>query len=187
MQQQGLELKSQVERHESRIQFNEDRMRDLAAQNARAAGEIAQAEERRLAARQELDEVAQRWPPPAPPCNPIRRPWRRSGRPCRAWKTSCAPTRRLCARPRPESFEAAQQLSRARNEINALDLQKEGNAVRLEKLSAEKVQLEEERTGLAGAAAAIFRQRRGGDIKRANAIAARWRNASSACAKFNSN
>ncbi len=45
-------------------------------------------------------------------------------------------------------FEAAQQLSRARNEITALDLQKEGNAVRLEKLSAEKIQLEEERSGL---------------------------------------
>src|SRR5208283_4727366 len=60
MQQQGLELKSQVERHESRIQFNDDRLRDLAAQNSRAAGEIAQAEERQLAARQELDEVAQR-------------------------------------------------------------------------------------------------------------------------------
>jgi len=29
-----------------------------------------------------------------------------------------------------------------------LDLQKEGNAVRLEKLSAEKIQLEEERIGL---------------------------------------
>ena len=47
-----------------------------------------------------------------------------------------------------EAFDAAQQLSRARNEITALDLQKEGNAVRLEKLSAEKIQLEEERTGL---------------------------------------
>ncbi len=49
-----------------------------------------------------------------------------------------------------KSFEAAQQLSRARNEITALDLQKEGNAVRLEKLAAEKVQLEEERTRLNG-------------------------------------
>ena len=48
-----------------------------------------------------------------------------------------------------ESFAAAQQLSRARNEIISLDLQKEGNAARLEKLSAEKAQLEEERTGLA--------------------------------------
>ena len=48
-----------------------------------------------------------------------------------------------------ESFSAAQQLSRARNEITSLDLQKEGNAARLEKLSAEKAQLEEERSGLA--------------------------------------
>ena len=46
-----------------------------------------------------------------------------------------------------DAFAAAQQLTRARNEINALDLQKQGNAVRLEKLSAEKIQLEEERAG----------------------------------------
>ena len=47
-----------------------------------------------------------------------------------------------------EAFAAAQQLTRVRNEINALDLQKQGNVVRLEKLSAEKIQLEEERTRL---------------------------------------
>src|SRR5207249_9439144 len=34
------------------------------------------------------------------------------------------------------------------NEITALDLQKQGNVVRLEKLSAEKIQLEEERSRL---------------------------------------
>ena len=39
-------------------------------------------------------------------------------------------------------------MTRARNEITALDLQKQGNVVRLEKLSAEKIQLEEERTRL---------------------------------------
>ncbi len=44
-----------------------------------------------------------------------------------------------------DAFAQAQQLTRARNEINALDLQKQGNVVRLEKLSAEKIQLEEER------------------------------------------
>jgi hypothetical protein len=38
-------------------------------------------------------------------------------------------------------------LTRVRNEINALDLQKQGNIVRLEKLSSEKIQLEEERSG----------------------------------------
>src|SRR5206468_3328352 len=47
-----------------------------------------------------------------------------------------------------DAFAAAQDLSRARNELTALDLQKQGNVVRLEKLSAEKIQLEEERTRL---------------------------------------
>ena len=47
-----------------------------------------------------------------------------------------------------DAFAAAQDLTRVRNEINALDLQKQGNVVRLEKLSAEKMQLEEERARL---------------------------------------
>src|SRR5207344_2790295 len=47
-----------------------------------------------------------------------------------------------------DAFGAMQQLSRARNEINTLDLQKQGNVVRLEKLSSEKIQLEEERARL---------------------------------------
>ncbi|MGH8022416.1 MAG: chromosome segregation protein SMC, partial [Limisphaerales bacterium] len=46
------------------------------------------------------------------------------------------------------AFAAAQDLSRARNELTALDLQKQGNSIRLEKLSAEKVELEEERRRL---------------------------------------
>ena len=51
-------------------------------------------------------------------------------------------------RAQTEAFNSSQQLSRVRNEINALDLQKQGNVVRLEKLSSEKIQLEEERTRL---------------------------------------
>ena len=51
-------------------------------------------------------------------------------------------------RAQAEAFGAAQDLSRVRNELNALDLQKQGNSIRLEKLSAEKLQLEEERTRL---------------------------------------
>ena len=47
-----------------------------------------------------------------------------------------------------EAFAAAQDLTRIRNEITALDLQKQGNSIRLEKLSAEKLQLEEERARL---------------------------------------
>ena len=42
------------------------------------------------------------------------------------------------------------ELSEARDEYNALELQKRGNVVRLEKLSSEKIQLEEERGQLEG-------------------------------------
>ena len=47
MQQRGLELKGEIDRHESRIQFNEERLREFEAQNAKALADIAQAEERR--------------------------------------------------------------------------------------------------------------------------------------------
>ena len=53
LQQRGLELKSEVERHESRIQFNQERLRELEAQNTRALAEISQAEERHHIAGQE--------------------------------------------------------------------------------------------------------------------------------------
>jgi chromosome segregation protein len=148
MQQQGLELKSQVERHESRIQFNDDRLRDLAAQNSRATGEIAQAEERRLAARQELDEVAQRLTAAAAALQSHQEALEKKRQALQGMENELRSNQEALREAQTRAFEAAQQLSRARNEITALDLQKEGNAVRLEKLSAEKVQLEEERAGL---------------------------------------
>src|SRR6266536_2722031 len=45
-QQQAMELKAQSDRHESRIQFNEERLRELEQQNFRALAEITEAEER---------------------------------------------------------------------------------------------------------------------------------------------
>ena len=59
MQQRGLELKGEVDRHESRIHFNEERLREFAAQNAKALADITQAEERRRAAEQELAAVTE--------------------------------------------------------------------------------------------------------------------------------
>jgi chromosome segregation protein len=145
-QQQGLELKGQMTATKAASNSTRTK-RDLEAQNARATSDIAQAEERTLAARQELEGVAARLA-------------RRSrGARASANVGNQAPglaerRERLARGPgslaqaQARAFEAAQQLSRARNEITALDLQKEGNAVRLEKLSAEKIQLEEERVGL---------------------------------------
>src|SRR5579859_4355245 len=57
LQHRGLELKGESDRHESRVHFNEERLRELAEQNAKAQAEIAQAEERRHIAQQELETV----------------------------------------------------------------------------------------------------------------------------------
>ena len=59
-QQRGLELKGEADRHESRIQFNEERLRELASQNAKALADITQAEERCHAASEELTAVTER-------------------------------------------------------------------------------------------------------------------------------
>jgi len=148
-QQQGMELKGEMERHEHRIQFNEDRMRDWQAQNTRAGSEIAQAEERRLIAQEELEQATQRLAASTAAVQSHQQAMKAKGEALQAVETQLRAAQEALRQAQAESFSAAQQLSRARNEIVSLDLQKEGNAARLEKLSAEKAQLEEERTGLA--------------------------------------
>src|SRR6266446_2157572 len=56
-QQRGLELKNEADRHESRILFNEERLREFAALNTKAIAEMTQTEERRRAAEQEIESV----------------------------------------------------------------------------------------------------------------------------------
>ncbi|MGA3182348.1 MAG: chromosome segregation protein SMC [Verrucomicrobiota bacterium] len=148
-QQQGLELKADMERHQNRIQFNEDRMRDWQGQNAQAAGDIAQAEERQRVAEQELALVSGRQAASAASVQTHLRALQSKRQALQAVENQLRDAQEALRDAQGESFAAAQQLSRARNQINSLDLQKEGNAVRLEKLSAEKAQLEEERGGLA--------------------------------------
>src|SRR5437667_3001544 len=57
MLQNGLELKGEADRHESRIQFNEERLREFASQDSKAMADMTQAEERRSIASQELEAV----------------------------------------------------------------------------------------------------------------------------------
>ncbi len=145
MQQRGLELKGEIDRQESRIHFNQERLDELAAQNTRALSDISQAEERQLAAEQELAALTDRMSASQAALEQHRKALQARQE---AMQTVEDELRRLQEAQRiaqSEAFAQAQALTRARNEINALDLQKQGNVVRLEKLSAEKIQLEEER------------------------------------------
>ena len=103
MQQRGLELKGEIDRHESRIQFNEERLREFAAQNTKAladidAGRGAAPGSRSRSWRRSTGNLAAlgggAGAAPADACRPGRR---RCGR----WRRSCAGSRRRCARPRP--------------------------------------------------------------------------------------
>ena len=147
-QQRSLELKGEADRHESRIQFNEERLRELASQNTKALADITQAEERCHAASAELQAVTERLAASENALLQHRVAIEQKQWALNTVEDDLRQRQESLRQAHADAFTAAQDLSRIRNEITALDLQKQGNSIRLEKLSAEKLQLEEERTRL---------------------------------------
>ena len=147
-QQRSLELKGEADRHESRIQFNEERLRELASQNTKALADITQAEERCHAASAELQAVTERLTASENALLQHRLALEQKQQALNTVENDLRQRQESLRQAQADAFTAAQDLSRIRNEITALDLQKQGNSIRLEKLSAEKMQLEEERTRL---------------------------------------
>ena len=144
-EQRGHELKHQIDRHESNIHYNEERLRELDAQNAKAHTEITQGEERRFTVEQEIGVVAERLAASGVALSRHRELLRMKQDDLHKTDRELLERQDALRKAQADTFALAQQLTRARNEITALDLQKQANAVRLEKLSAEKIQLEEER------------------------------------------
>jgi len=147
-QQRGLELKGESERHESRIHFNEERLREFGNQNVKAMADMTEAEERRLVAQEELRTVGEQLAVSAAALAAHREAQGAKMEVLRGVEEELRRCGESLRQAQSGAFSAAQDLSRLRNEINALDLQKQGNMIRLEKLTAEKIQMEEERTRL---------------------------------------
>jgi chromosome segregation protein len=147
-QQRGLELKGEIDRHESRIQFNDERLRELASQNSKAIADITQAEERHRAAQEELTIVTGKLSASEIALAQHRENLQLKREALQQVENDLRGRQEQLREAQSAAFSAAQDLTRIRNEITALDLQKQGNTIRLEKLSAEKMQLEEERTRL---------------------------------------
>lgn len=147
-QQRALELKGDIDRHESRIQFNEERLNELASQNSKALADITQAGERCRAAGEELANVQQHLSSSEAAFAQYRLTLETKQAALRKVEDDLQKCQESLREAQTAAFAAAQDLTRIRNEITALDLQKQGNSIRLEKLSAEKVQLEEERVRL---------------------------------------
>ncbi len=147
-QQKGMELKGQTDRHESRIHFNEERLREIEQQNGRAWHDITEAEERGRVASEELTAVTERLTVANAALAQHRAALELKRDALHRVEQELISKQDAMRRAQSDAFAAAQQLTKVRNEINALDMQKQGNVVRLEKLSSEKIQLEEERTRL---------------------------------------
>lgn len=147
-QQKGMELKGECDRNESRIHFNEERLRELEQQNSRALHDINEAEERTRAAQDELSVVTEKLATATAALEQHRKTLEERREAVQRVEQELISRQDAMRKAQSDAFAAAQQLTRVRNEINALDLQKQGNVVRLEKLSSEKIQLEEERTRL---------------------------------------
>jgi len=147
-QQQSQELKSQIDRDQHRIHFNEERLKELDGQNARALADITQGEERQNAAQEELRMVTERLAGATAALEQHRQALNGRKDALLAVEREMISKQDSLRKTQADLFAAAQQLARVRNEINALDLQKQGNVVRLEKLSAEKIQIDEEQSRL---------------------------------------
>ncbi len=147
-QHHALELKAQVGRDESRIAFNEERLRQLEEQNTRALAEITAAEERHTVSTTELASVTERLAASQSALDQHRGVVKERRDAQEQVERELQRVQDALRKSQSDAFATTQSLSRARNEINALDLQKQGNLIRLEKLAAEKTQLEEERTRL---------------------------------------
>ena len=148
MQQRGLELKGEADRHESRIQFNDERLNEIASQNSKALADITQAEDRRNAATDELTSISGSLQASEASLAQQRETLEAKRQALQQVERDLQSRQEALRKAQADAFTAAQDLTRVRNEITALDLQKQGNVVRLEKLSAEKIQLEEERARL---------------------------------------
>ena len=145
VQHRGIELKSESERHEHRIQINEERLRELESQNQRALEDIAQAEQRHQATEEQLQAVLEHLAASEEAVNQKREALENRRGSLAHFEADVRDRQEALRAAQAEAFENAQQLSRLRNEVNALDMLKQGNVVRLEKLASEKIQLEEER------------------------------------------
>ncbi|MGA4578391.1 chromosome segregation protein SMC [Limisphaera sp. VF-2] len=148
LQQLATELKAEVERQESQIAFNQERIRELTRRDEQAFTEIAQIEERRRVAEEELLAVRQRLAEAEAAVQQHQQTHQARVEALRQLESALRQGQEELRQAQSAALAQAQELARVRNALNQLELQQQGYAARLEKLAAEKVQLEAERERL---------------------------------------
>jgi chromosome segregation protein len=148
-QKEGLELKHAAESHEGRIRYNRERLAELDQQNERALSEIQLSDERRQQAETELETLNESFMSAETAFSEKRASVKERQGALHAAEARITSSQEAFRRAQNASLKASQSVGKLGNEISALNFQSQSHANRLEKLSSEKIQLEEERKGQA--------------------------------------
>lgn len=143
-QKQGLETHSQIESLNSNIAFSQERIQESNARSAKANKEIQHAAEKKVTAQQDLQQLTQTIASTQQELDGARQTLRDRTEALQSVDATLVAKQSALRNVQNQLFNVTQKLSRARNEINTLDIQKQGNVVRLEKLNSEIAQNREE-------------------------------------------
>lgn len=144
LRQQLAELKAESQRHENRIQFSQQRIVELEQRHTEALSEIDQSRRRHAETEAECATLETELEEAETRCQAALDEESRRRAAVRSVEESLRAAQEELREQGRQLFAVAQDLSRLRNESNALELQKQSRLARLEKLAAEQIQLEEE-------------------------------------------
>jgi len=147
-QQLATELKGEVEHQENQIAFNQERIRELTRREEQAFAEIAQIEEQRRVAEEEQQAAQARLAEAETALQRHQQTHQARLETVRELEAALRRDQEALRQAQSAALAHAQELAGARNALNQLELQHQGHRARLEKLAAERVQLEAEQERL---------------------------------------
>lgn len=148
VEQKSMELKAENDQALSHIEFGQERLTELEERGRRATTEITESDERRRVAQEEQENVGRRLEEAGRELETRRIAFEEKRKALGAVDERMRQQQGALEQAHAEAFQVAQQASEINNELRALEFQDKDATNRLEKLSHEKIQLEEERTAL---------------------------------------
>lgn len=143
-QQQSLETRNQIESFRKRVEFNQERIQENTARTSTATEEIKTATEKKLTAQQDLQQLVQTLETTQQELEASLQTQRERSEALQSVEATLIAKQTALRNVQNQLFGITQNLSRTRNQINTLDIQKQGNVVRLEKLTSELSQNKED-------------------------------------------
>ncbi|NCC83052.1 MAG: chromosome segregation protein SMC, partial [Clostridia bacterium] len=147
-QQQSRETRAQVDSLRERMEFNRERIEENTLRLGTASGEIQSALEKKLSAEQESQEIELSLQSARQELENARQLRQQRAEALQTMEASLSARQSALRTLQNQLLGISQKLSRLRSQINTLDIQKQGNRVRLEKLQSEVAQNQEETTKL---------------------------------------